>query len=150
MDAINQAEWVAQEQRTLTPESRLNVQEVSAREVAAAAPSSQEKPVMEQARPESNHIASEDMASEDEASKASHQLEAMGIGLRFEVDPDSGQTKVLVKNIETDEVIRQIPSETFLKIAKNIDEYLTNESSTEYDKNAKPSTLLSFFANETV
>ena len=38
--------------------------------------------------------------------------------LQFTVDEDSGLTVVKVFNKETDELIRQIPSEDFLKLAK--------------------------------
>lgn len=44
--------------------------------------------------------------------------------LQFERDESTNRLVVYVKNTETSEVIRQIPSEDFLRIAKNIDAYL--------------------------
>lgn len=44
--------------------------------------------------------------------------------LRFEKDESSDQMIFFIKNAETDEVIRQIPSEELLSISKNISQYL--------------------------
>lgn len=43
--------------------------------------------------------------------------------LEFSVDEESGRDVVRVLDRQTDEVIRQIPSEEVLAIARNIDEY---------------------------
>jgi flagellar protein FlaG len=50
--------------------------------------------------------------------------------LQFERDADTNKMVVYIKNAETNEMIMQIPSEDFLRIAKNIDTYLkqVNES----------------------
>ncbi|QGX38290.1 flagellar protein FlaG [Permianibacter aggregans] len=40
--------------------------------------------------------------------------------LRFEVDEQTGVTVITVKDSQTDEVIRQIPSEELLKLAQHI------------------------------
>jgi len=42
--------------------------------------------------------------------------------LQFEVDEDSGRTIVTVRDADTDEVIRQIPSEEVLQIAARLEE----------------------------
>ncbi|MEA3406323.1 MAG: flagellar protein FlaG [Pseudomonadota bacterium] len=52
------------------------------------------------------------------------QLEALQNYLRFEKDEDSDRMVIFIKNSETDEVIRQIPSQEFLTISKNITNYL--------------------------
>ena len=44
--------------------------------------------------------------------------------LNFTVDSDTGTTVVTVMNFDTKEVIRQIPSEEFLKFAKQMEEFL--------------------------
>lgn len=52
------------------------------------------------------------------------QLEKLQNYLRFEKDDSSEKMVVFIKNSETDEVIRQIPSQEFLTISKNITNYL--------------------------
>jgi len=44
--------------------------------------------------------------------------------LKFERDEDAEKMVVFIKNGDTDEVIRQVPSEEFLAISKNIQKYL--------------------------
>ena len=52
------------------------------------------------------------------------QLEKLQNYLRFEQDVDSERMLIYIKNSETDEVIRQIPSQEFMTISKNITDYL--------------------------
>ena len=52
------------------------------------------------------------------------KLEQMKSHLRFERDEDTEQMVVFIKNSDTGEVIRQIPSSEFLQISKNITQYL--------------------------
>ena len=52
------------------------------------------------------------------------QLEQLQNYLRFEQDLDSDRMVIFIKNSETDEVIRQIPSQEFMTISKNITDYL--------------------------
>jgi len=47
------------------------------------------------------------------------QLQDMQRGLRFSVDDDSGRIVVKVIDLDTDEVIRQIPSEEMMTIIRN-------------------------------
>ena len=47
-------------------------------------------------------------------------------GLRFSVDENSGRTIVRVVDIETDEVIRQIPSEEMLVVIRHFSEMTGN------------------------
>ncbi|MEA2094768.1 MAG: flagellar protein FlaG [Pseudomonadota bacterium] len=49
-------------------------------------------------------------------------LEETHRGLRFSIDNNSGRTVVRVVDTETDEVIRQIPSEEMLTVIRNISE----------------------------
>lgn len=42
--------------------------------------------------------------------------------LRFSVDEDSGRTVIRVVDLETDEVVRQIPPEEVLNVARHMDE----------------------------
>ncbi len=53
--------------------------------------------------------------------------------LRFEMDEDTDKMVVFIRNSETDEVIRQIPSEQFLTISKNITEFLERRQSSFED-----------------
>ncbi|MDG6777624.1 flagellar protein FlaG [Thiomicrorhabdus sp. zzn3] len=52
------------------------------------------------------------------------QLEKLNNYLRFEKDEESDRMVIFIKNSETGEVIRQIPSEEFLAISKNIKQFL--------------------------
>ena len=52
------------------------------------------------------------------------QLEKLQNYLRFEQDIESERMLIYIKNSETDEVIRQIPSQEFMNISKNITNYL--------------------------
>lgn len=42
-------------------------------------------------------------------------------GIEFSIDPDTHQTVVLIRDLQTKEVIRQIPSEEALAIARTIE-----------------------------
>lgn len=52
------------------------------------------------------------------------QLKTLNSYLRFEKDEETDRMVILIKNGETDEVIRQIPSQEFLTISKNITNFL--------------------------
>lgn len=62
---------------------------------------------------------------EAEARKTADNLEkvvsAMGHGLKFSVDKDSGEVVIKIIDPSNDQVIRQIPSEEALRISKAID-----------------------------
>ena len=53
-------------------------------------------------------------------------LEETQRGLRFSMDEDSGRTIVRVIDTETDEVIRQIPSEEMLVLIRHFNEVTGN------------------------
>ncbi|MCF6252465.1 MAG: flagellar protein FlaG [Methylococcaceae bacterium] len=69
--------------------------------------------------------AEEQEASEQALGDAVKQLnsyvQSINRNLEFNIDKDSGQTVVKVIDAETDEMIRQIPNEEALKIAKQLD-----------------------------
>lgn len=52
------------------------------------------------------------------------QLEKLNNYLRFEKDQDTEKMVIMIKDTETNEVIRQIPSEDFLEVSKNITDFL--------------------------
>lgn len=81
-------------------------------------------PEVTKAKPEkaSNLISTESV--ENTLDELNMQLEKLQNYLRFEQDKDTDKVVIFIKNRETDEVIRQIPSQEFLKISKNITKFL--------------------------
>lgn len=69
------------------------------------------------------------------------QLEKLQNYLRFEKDDQSEKMIVYVKNSETGEVIRQIPSEEFLTVSQNITKFLEMRQQLS-DKVATPTGLI--------
>jgi len=71
-------------------------------------------------------------ASEQELDNAVSQLntyvQSINRNLEFNIDSNSGQTVVKVIDSETDELIRQIPNEEALHIAKQLDNGLSDNS----------------------
>jgi len=67
---------------------------------------------------------------DDAIVSANESLETVQPSLQFERDQETDKVVIYMKNRETGEVLRQIPTNEFLQIAKNIDEYLkqVNES----------------------
>jgi len=59
-------------------------------------------------------------------SKLNDHLQNVQRDLHFSIDDASGQTVVRVVNSETEEVIRQIPSEEVLRISQTIKEQMDN------------------------
>jgi flagellar protein FlaG len=53
----------------------------------------------------------------------SKALQSINQSLEFQIDDKSKQSVVKVVDTQTQEVIRQIPSPEFLRMAQNIDEY---------------------------
>ncbi len=62
--------------------------------------------------------------------------------LQFERDESSDRIVIYIKNSETNELIRQIPSEDFLRIAKNIDAYIKQVNESFSTKTALPVGLI--------
>lgn len=52
------------------------------------------------------------------------KLKVLGTSLHFEVDKDSGLTIVSVVDRDTNEVLRQIPTEETVQIARNLDKVI--------------------------
>jgi flagellar protein FlaG len=73
-----------------------------------------------------SNIVQNSAASQEVIAKAAQQIQsfvqAMGRNLSFSIDESTGYHVVTVVNPETNEVIRQLPSEELLKIAKNMDQ----------------------------
>lgn len=57
----------------------------------------------------------------DIVQKANKALEVSQSSLKFQVDPDNGQTVVQVIDQDTQQVIKQIPSVEMLKLAKELE-----------------------------
>ncbi|QCU90461.1 flagellar protein FlaG [Thiomicrorhabdus sediminis] len=64
-------------------------------------------------------------------SSLNEQLQTLQSYLLFEKDEDTEKMVFFIKNTETDEVLRQVPSQELLTISKNITDYLemVNQSS---------------------
>jgi flagellar protein FlaG len=56
------------------------------------------------------------------------KVQAVQRDLNFSIDEDSGRTVVKVVDSTTDEVIRQIPSEEVLALARNLGEVVTRDA----------------------
>jgi len=56
----------------------------------------------------------------DAVAQMNEYIQATQRDLRFSVDEASGETVVKVLDRQTEEVIRQIPDETFLELARNL------------------------------
>ena len=74
------------------------------------------------------------------------QLQKFQNYLKFEIDEDSQKMVVFVKDSETDELIRQIPTQEFLAISKSISQYLEMRQ----QLSEKISPPVGMFTNETV
>lgn len=74
------------------------------------------------------------------------QLQKLQNYLKFERDEDSNRMVIFIKDSETDEIIRQIPTEDFLNISKSITQYLDVNKQVS-DKVSPP---IGMFTNETV
>ena len=57
---------------------------------------------------------------EDALNKVNESMQAWDTGIRFEIDEDTESMVVKLVNNETGDVIRQVPSEAMLKVAKMI------------------------------
>jgi flagellar protein FlaG len=60
-------------------------------------------------------------ALQDALERVKEKISTAGADLRFETDKETGRTIVQVVDAQTNEVIRQIPSDEMLAIARNID-----------------------------
>ncbi len=85
---------------------------------------------------ESSEAAAQDLAQA--VAKMNEHYASRQRALEFTVDLDRGDVVVKVKDKETDEVIRQIPSEEVMRLARHVKE--DNESAQELD-NLLPETV---------
>lgn len=74
------------------------------------------------------------------------QLQQLQNYLKFERDESSDKMVIFIKDSETDEILRQIPTEEFLAISKNISQYL--ETYQQSSANSTPP--VGMITNETV
>lgn len=74
------------------------------------------------------------------------QLKQLQNYMKFERDKDSPNMVVFIKDSETDELIRQIPTQEFLAISKNISQYIEMRQ----QLSEKISPPVGMFTNETV
>ena len=65
--------------------------------------------------------------AKEEAPKSAKEVQTAISGvtndLRFSIDEDTGRTLIKIVDRETDEVIKQIPSEEFLRISRALDKF---------------------------
>ena len=74
------------------------------------------------------------------------QLQQLQNYLKFERDEDADRMVIFIKDSETNEILRQIPTEEFLAISKSIGQYL--EVSQQISEKITPP--VGFITNETV
>lgn len=66
----------------------------------------------------------------EQVSRLNSNLEQSNSYLRFERDKESDKMIFFIKDIKTDEVVRQIPSKEFLTVSRSISDYLETVNST--------------------
>ena len=71
---------------------------------------------------ETNYDAGKLRKSMEDTLKMLAEQVSSGTGLGFSVDEVANRTVVTVRNAQSGETVRQIPSEDFLKMARNIEE----------------------------
>lgn len=57
------------------------------------------------------------------AATINRALEATSRGIEFSIDPDTHRTTIRIRDLQTKEVIRQIPSEEAVAIARTIEQF---------------------------
>lgn len=68
-----------------------------------------------------NNSTSKERNLHDAVSDVEHYVQNIHTHLSFSVEKDTGETVIKVVDSETDELIRQIPSQEFLEIAKALE-----------------------------
>lgn len=85
------------------------------------------KPVQQESRPETNtEVSAADQEAvkerlENSVSQLKDLVQSVQRDLQFSIDDFSGKTVITVLDSKTEEIIRQIPSEEVLALAKSID-----------------------------
>lgn len=68
------------------------------------------------------------------AQERMNDLNRQNIGLAFSFDKDTDNTIVKVTDLNTEKLVRQIPSEEFLELSKRLNEYQQNNQVTAQSK----------------
>ncbi len=68
----------------------------------------------------------DDQSLRELVEQANEQAQRVRRQLEFEIDEVTGQTLIRIKNAETGEVIRQIPPEAMVEVARNLKENDSN------------------------
>jgi flagellar protein FlaG len=91
---------------------------------SAASPSADAFTGLEKAPTAPTGGAASDQSLNDAVDKLNSKAQNLNRNLEFSIDQDSGEVLVKVVDAKTHEVIRQIPSDEALAMARNIDKYL--------------------------
>lgn len=104
------------------------------RTARGAAPAAAEPP----RRPVREPVAPQPSAADIEQASARIEkyVQSSGRNLQFRVDADSGRVVVSVRDAETGELIRQIPNEAALRIAKSLEQGDTRRAQVLIDDKA--------------
>ncbi len=88
---------------------------------AAAAPRPAAEPAQPGARVQQPDAASASTALEDALKSINKAVREQSLSLQFELDTDSGRPLVKIVDLQTKEVLRQIPTEEAVSISKALD-----------------------------
>ena len=96
----------------------------AARESAAPATADAQHPIVMPPPKAEIHIDTEKMRAnlEEAIGRINEMMRDGGRGLNFSMDETLGRPVVLVRNLESGEVIRQIPNEVVVKVAHSIED----------------------------
>ena len=75
--------------------------------------------------------------NEKVAQERKNDLNRQNIGLAFSIDKDTENTVVKVTDLNTEKLVRQIPSEDFLKLAERLKDMRDNTAVTKKDAETK-------------
>ena len=75
--------------------------------------------------------------NEKVAQERKNDLNRQNIGLAFSIDKDTENTVVKVTDLNTEKLVRQIPSEDFLKLAERLKDMRDNTSVSKKDTETK-------------
>jgi len=99
----------------------LPILQVASSTAAAASPPAQPTPQPPKQAPESAHRAKPvQQALAAVAKQIESYLRSVGRSLEFQVDDATGETIVTVRDAESGEIIRQIPGEETLRLARSL------------------------------
>lgn len=93
---------------------------VSVQDNIAALEQSQQAQANEEQKTDASDVSYEEL--DDAVSKINDHMQTIRRNLHFNMDDDSGQLVVKVVDVDTDEVVRQIPSEEALQLSRRLEE----------------------------